>query len=300
MRDPRLSYVVTLENTRLEGKGLQEFAGYLSELAVAGCDVVVLDPGARPEFEARTRVLRWVGRHLAMPPGVDAFHAAAAFATCEKVILAAFDVRYTLDALGQMRDLLDVHEIVEPQVYLEPLPWWGGIEEARMFMHRAVDVKADQGGTFGFRRAAARRVAARTQSHFARNVLARRKAGTFRQWLAQRPLSAEEDFVEPVKTAFFLAILPFLILLGVLGGTRMAGTYAGLLAFAAIGLAIRGRSGVGSATPLHATLFAPLWILERSISVYWALGRRMRGAGLPVHSEDVPATGYTSRNARHG
>jgi hypothetical protein len=300
MRDPRCSYVVILESARLEGEVLQELAGYLSELVVAGCDVVVLDPGSRPEFEERMRVLRWVGRHLAMPPGVDAFHAAAAFATCEKVILAAPDVRYSFDSLAQIRDLLDIHEVVQPQIYLDPLPWWGGVEAARMLVHRAVDVQADHGGTFGFRRAATRRVAARTQGHFAKNVLVRRHAGAFPHWLAQRPRAAGEDFALPVKTAFFLALVPLMILFTALGGARIAGTYAGIIAFSSLGLAIRGRSGVGSAVPLRAILFAPVWVLERSLSVYWALFQKLRGADSPAHPEDVPATGYTSTNVRHG
>ena len=300
MRDPRCSYVVILENAGLEGRDLQEFAGYLSELVVAGCDVVVLDAGSRPEYETRTRVLRWVGRHLAMPPGVDAFHAAAAFAACEKVILAACDVRYSLEALEKVRDLLDVHEIVEPQIYLDPLPWWGGIEAGRMLIHRAVDVQADRGGTFGFRRAATRIVAARTQGHFAKNILVRRDAGAFPQWLAQRPRAAGEDFALPVKTAFFLALVPLMLLLTALGGARIAGTYAGIIAFSSLGLAIRGRGGVSSVVPLRACLFAPVWILERSLSVYWALFLKLRGADLPARPEDVPVAGYTSTNVRHG
>jgi len=300
MRDPRCSYVVILESARLEGRGLQELAGYLSELAVAGCDVVVLDAGTRPEYEMRTRVLRWVGRHLAMPPGVDGFHAAAALATCEKVILAAADVRYTSEALAQILELLDVHDVVQPQMFLDPLPWWGGVEAARMLVHRAVDVQADHGGTFGFRRAATRRVAARTQGHFAKNVLVRRDAGAFPQWLAQRPRAAGEDFAQPVKTAFFLALVPLMLLFTALGGVRIAGTYAGIIAFSSLGLAVRGRSGVSSAVPLRAVLFAPVWILERSVSVYWALCQKMRGTDLPARPEDVPAPGYTSTNVRHG
>lgn len=300
MRDPRCSYVVILESARLEGEVLHELAGYLSELVVAGCEVVVLDSGSRPEYESRTRVLRWVGRHLPMPPGVDGFHAAAAFATCEKVILAAADVRYTSEALAQIRDLLDVHEVVKPQTYLDPLPWWGGVEAARMLVHRAVDVQSDHGGTFGFRRAATRRVAARTQGHFAKNVLVSRDAGPFPHWLWQRPRAAGEDFALPVKTAFFLALVPLMLLFTVLGGVRIAGTYAGIIAFSSLGLAIRGRSGVSSTVPFRTILFAPVWVLERSISVYWALFQKLRGAELPARPEDVPATGYTSTNVRHG
>ena len=44
-----------------------------------------------------------------------------------------------------------------------------------------------------------------------------------------------------------------------------------------MGLALRGRAGASAFFPLHACLFAPLWVLERSVSVYWALFRKLRG-----------------------
>ena len=58
-------------------------------------------------------------------------------------------------------------------------------------------------------------------------------------------------------------------------GVGLAGGYAGVIAFASIGLAIRGRAGAASVFPLRACFFAPLWILERSLSVYWALARKL-------------------------
>jgi hypothetical protein len=58
----------------------------------------------------------------------------------------------------------------------------------------------------------------------------------------------------------------------------VAGGYFGAIAFASIALALRGRVGAGSVFPLRACFYAPLWVVERSVSVYWALGLRMRGA----------------------
>jgi hypothetical protein len=43
-------------------------------------------------------------------------------------------------------------------------------------------------------------------------------------------------------------------------------------------LAIRGRAGAATFFPLRACLCAPLWMVERSISVYWALFRKLRGS----------------------
>ena len=79
----------------------------------------------------------------------------------------------------------------------------------------------------------------------------------------------------PVKTAFFFALLPAALLLAVLGGVRLAGGYAGAIALSSLVLAIRGRAGNATFFPLRACLSAPLWVLERSISVYWALLQKL-------------------------
>jgi hypothetical protein len=295
------SYVVLAENATGATGELGELAKYLSTLGVAGCEVIILDPSSRPQFEVNGRVLRWVGRHVRVRPefraldgAADVVRAAAALASCEKVIVAAEDVRYTPQAISRICALLETHEVVEPQDYLEPMPWWSGLEAGRILVHRGIEPEPDHGATFGFRRSAVRAlrglsVSAETQArrlavagaevHCAADVFVRREPGALSDWLAARPRIAGDDFTFPVKTAFFLAILPLLILFAVAGGLGLAGGYAGVIAFAAIGLAVRGRAGAASVFPLRACLFAPLWILERSLSVYWALFRKLRGAG---------------------
>ena len=67
------------------------------------------------------------------------------------------------------------------------------------------------------------------------------------------------------------------VLLALIGGLRVATGYVGAVAFASMVLAIRGRMGAAPFFPLRACLFAPLWVLERSLSVYWAL---LRGSEL--------------------
>ena len=270
-RDAKCSYIVLLQQTG----DLRELARYLTSLGVAGCDVVVLDPSPRPLFEVNARVLRWVGRHLHLQTGgsVDLVRCATAVAACEKVIVASDDVRYAPEAIGRVCALLDAHEVVEPQDYLEPLPWWSGIDAGRILIHRGIEPQPDHGATFGFRRGAVR--TAGDQLHAlafaAADVFVQRQPRAFPEWLAQRPRLAGEDFALPMKTAFFLSVLPLLILLIAAGGLQLATGYAGAIAFASVGLAVRGRTGAASFFPIRACLFAPLWVLERSVSVYWAL-----------------------------
>ena len=309
-QDRRCSYVLAVANAAASTDELRELASYFSTLNVAGCEVIILDPAPRMVFEENARILRWVGRHIAVRPehrspsgATDAVRAALTLGSCEKVIVAAEDVRYTPEAIGQLCDLLEVHEVVEPQDYLEPLPWWGGIEAGRMLLHRAIEPQPDHGATFGFRRSAirslrsldfvevvedhARRlVAAGAEVYPASNVFVRREPGALDEWVAERPRAAGVDFTLPIKTAFFLSLLPLLLLLTVLGGAQLAGGYASVVAFASIALALRGRSGAATFFPLRACLFAPVWVLERSVSVYWALFRKLSGA-------DAVETGVT-------
>jgi hypothetical protein len=316
-QDRRCSYVVLVQSATASTGELRELATYFSTLGVAGCDVVILDPSPRLQFELHARVLRWVGRHVSVRPeyrsggGIDVVRAATAVAACEKVIVATEDVRYTPEAVGQLCDLLDVHEVVEPQDYLDPLPWWGGIEAGRMLIHRGIEPQPDHGATFGFRRSAVRalrglahsadpgprRLSALGAEVFpAADVFVRRETSPLAEWLSARPRLAGEDFALPLKTGFFFSLVPLLLLLGGFGGFRLAGIYMGMIAFTSLALAVRGRAGAAAMHfPLRACLFAPLWVLERSISVYWALFRKLRGTDEDPSRVTIP----DERRERH-
>ena len=307
----RCSYVVLVRNAAASTAGLRDLATYLSTLGVADCDVVILDPSPRYQFELNARILRWVGRHVAVRRehcaggGVDIVRAASALAACEKVIVATDDVRYSAEAVGQLCELLDAHEVVEPQDYLDPLPWWGGIDAGRMLVHRGIEPQPDHGATFGFRRnavralralaaatsadAQARRLAAvGAEVYPATHVFVRREPGALGEWWSSRPRLAGDDFDLPMKTAFFFSLVPLLVLLAVIGGLQLAGGYASVIAFASVALALRGRAGASRFFPLRACLFAPLWVLERSLSVYWALVRKLRGTDEDPSRVPVP------------
>lgn len=299
-RDRSCSYIVAIEQTPSADE-LRELAAYLSSVGVAGCEVVVLDASPRGEFEEHARVLRWVGRHAAIEQAhrtrtgaLDLVRAAAGVASCEKVIVATHDVRYTPEAIDDICTHLEVHEVVEPQDYLDPLPWWGGIEAGRILLHRGVEPQPDHGATLAFRRSAvqslrllhvleanadmARRLETAGAEVFAANgIFVRREPGALREWLAARPRAAGDDLTLPVKSFFFLSLIPLMLLLATVGDIRLAATYAGIIAFASFALAVRGRLGASEHFPLYAALFAPLWVLERSVSVYWAVFQRVRG-----------------------
>ena len=147
-----------------------------------------------------------------------------------------------------------------------------------MLVHRGIEPLPDRAATFGFRKAAVRTTAALDPRAFVagENVFVRRLPPPLYEWMNERPRRADEDFSFPARTAFFFALIPLALLLGAFGGARLAGSYAGALAFGAFALALKGRIGAASFFPLRACLLAPLWVAERSVSVYWALMLRAK------------------------
>lgn len=312
-QDRRCTYLVVLEHDSEPVDDLFDLSQYLSQLAVSDCEVIVVDGSPSPVFEANRRTLRWVSRHVAARPrhrnfsgSIDAVRAASDFASCEKVIVADEHVRYDEQAIASLCDLLELHEVVEPQDYFDPLPWWIGIEAGRMLVHRGVEPLPDHGATFGFRRSSirglrsnegawsigddpVRRLSTQGAEIFsACDVFVRRTPPAMSEWMSGLPRQAGDDFAMPVKTAFFFSLLPMALLLATFGGLRLAGGYAGAVAFGAVALALRGRAGATAFFPLRACLFAPLWVIERSISVYWALFRKLRGTPPDLARVAVP------------
>jgi hypothetical protein len=297
-RDRHSSYVVIVHSD----SDPLAIAGYLATLSPAQCDVVILDYSTPDVFEEHRHVLRWAGRHVSLSKNTDIVRAAIELAACEKVIVATDDVRYSVDDIEMMCQLLERHDVVEPQQYLWPLPWWSGIDAGKMLVHRGIERFGDRSSTYAFRRTvvrqirgadvgndhAIRRLAMRgADVHAAGDFFVRRNPPEFADWVRTRPQHAEQDFAVPGKTIVFLALIPVMIALVFFAGARVAGGFAGLVALFSSGLAIRGRIGAAAFYPLKTCLFAPVWVLERSISVYWALFRRVHAVA--IEPKAVPA-----------
>lgn len=302
--DRRCTYLLVIEQEELGASDLRSLATYLSGLGLLDCDVIVVDGSPLPLFERNRRSLRWVGRHVAAQPKhrgpsgfIDPVRAAIDLAACERIVIADTRVRYSDEALTALCAQLETHEVVEPQDYFDPLPWWSSIEAGRMLVHRGVEPLPDHGATFAMRRGAIRSLrsidsllapgedhvrrltAVGAEVYSATEVFVQRLPPPLEEWFEERPRQADDDFSLPVKTAFFFALLPMALLLATFGGPRVVGSYGGAVVLGALALAVRGRAGATPFFPLRACLAAPLWVLERSVSVYWALFRKLRGAG---------------------
>ena len=69
----------------------------------------------------------------------------------DHIILADDDIRYTSEDIRRACELLKRHDMVRPQNYLAPLPWWGRIEAARMLINAGDAVWMEDPGYSGAR-----------------------------------------------------------------------------------------------------------------------------------------------------
>jgi glycosyl transferase family 21 len=305
---PRCTYLLPIRRVRAWEPEMAELAEYFARLAGAGCEVLVVDGSPPAVFAAHDRAWGAWCRHLAVDPRyrylngkVNGIHTGVDAASCERIIVADDDIRYTDDDVARACRLLDGHDMVRPQNYLRPLPWWARMEAARMLMNRGTLRAGDYPGTCGIRRSTFRRLghydgdvlfdneeivrhfaAAGARIAYARDFFILKRPPTLAKWREQRPRQAYEDFGMRAKTALFAALLPLGLVIGLRRGRRAATAYAALAAAASIALARRGRGdGAARVVPAAIPLWAPLWVLERCLSTYWAAYWKLRHGGYP-------------------
>jgi hypothetical protein len=185
---------------------------------------------------------------------------------------------------------------VRPQNHFDPLPWHARWDSARSLVNRALS--GDYPGTFGLRRSAFLAMGAydgdvlfenlelmRTVEAAGGRVLTpldlfvRRLPPTPAHFWSQRVRQAYDDFALPARMAAFLAVLPAIAI----APARMRGRLALAVAAGAVALAEAGRRRAGgrSVFPPDLALFAPLWVLERAVCSWLAVGTRLARGGVP-------------------
>jgi hypothetical protein len=303
------SFIMPIRRVKVDPVEVKRLADYFTLLRLAGCEVLIVDGSPTPVFEAHKRAWRGFSRHVAPDPKytylngkVNGVHTGVDLASCERIILGDDDVRYGASDVKRMCGLLERFEMVRPQNFIAPRPWWARLETARILINRGVLRAGDYPGTCGFRRSTMRRVGPfdgdvlfdneEIVRHFALNgvdinyaldFLILKRPPTFGKWLEQRPRQAYEDFVMRTKTGAFLSVLPVILGLSFLFNVRAAMFVLAFLSLVSVILSSRGllRNAAYRFFPVSSPLFAPLWVLERSLSVYWALYWWARYGGYP-------------------
>ena len=305
----RCTYLLPIRRGVFDEAEAQDFAAYFETLVSADCEVIVVDGSPAEVFEQHRASWSQVCRHEAvdgrfgyMNDKVNGIHTGVELASCEKIVLADDDIRYTAGDIEKMVALLDDHEMVRPQNFLSPLPWWARMESARMLINRATLRIGDYPGTCAFRRSTMLRVGhydgdvlfdneeivrhfARfgASIHYAIDFFVQKRPPALQKWKEQRPRQAYEDFGLRAKTALFLALPLLLVASAIAAGLFGFVLCVLLVSIFAIALACAGGArGVASDyIPPWVCLYAPLWVFERSFSTYWALFWYFTRGGYP-------------------
>ena len=305
----RCTYLLPIRRAHFSATEARELVEYFGALNDAGCDVLVVDGSEDTVFERQDEIWRSVCHHERVDRSfgylndkVNGIHTGVRLASMEKIVLADDDIRYTANEIDRVCDSLEKFEVVRPQNFFRPLPWWARMEAARMLINRATLRTADYPGTCAFRRSAMLRVGqydgdvlfdneeiirhfARSGAsvNFATNLFVRKRPPSLRKWVEQRPRQAYEDFGLRAKTALFLSLPILAISIAAMAGWKSLFAYlfgvsivSGLLA--AIG---RLRGTAARCFPISICFFAPLWVVERSLSTYWALYWHFTRGGYP-------------------
>jgi hypothetical protein len=99
-----------------------------------------------------------------------------------------------------------------------------------------------------------------------------------RQFWSQRVRQAYDDFAQPGRLVTELAILPVAAVVARRRAPAVGLLTAGIVLVAALGRRRLGTNHVPATVPL----WAPVWVLERGVCTWLALGSRLRG-GMPYH-----------------
>ncbi|RWZ51145.1 glycosyltransferase [Labedella phragmitis] len=300
--------------------GSLEFAAYLRRLdawidvtVVDGSDPIVRDAHRKRWVdEARPTGLRllpvepWPGRNGKVAGVMTGIRRSRH----ERVVIADDDVRYDRDSLARVLSRLRDADVVRPQNVFQPLPWHARWDTARSLLARATG--GDFPGTFALRRSTILRAGGydgdvlfenlemlRTVRAIggvearADDVFIERRPPTTRRFLEQRVRQAYDEWARPGHLAVELALAPLLVS-SLRSPSRFVVAAVVVVAIAEVG---RRRDGGRAVYPPSSALWAPVWLLERAVTSWLAVGARLRG-GVPYRGRRLPTAAHSVRSVR--
>ncbi len=114
---------------------------------------------------------------------------------------------------------------------------------------------------------------------YAPSLYVRRDPPDASHFWSQRVRQAYDDFALPARMALWLSLAPATAI----ALARRRPAWVGLGALAAIGIAERGRRRAGGDAyfPASVSFFAPIWLAERAVTSWLAVGARVFLGGVP-------------------
>ncbi len=295
-----VSYILPIRSSVAQSDG--ELADYLRWLSKR-TETIVVDGSDAAVFDAHAAAWGGFVRHvrpapdLATPMGkVGGVLTGVRLATNELLVIADDDVRYDETALRRVTDALARSHVVRPQNYFEPMPWHARWDTGRMLLNRMLG--GDWPGTLGVRRSIllatggydgramfenlelVRTVTAAGGRHelLLDTFVARRPSTTAHFW-SQRVRQAYDELARPARLAGQLSVLPLAVAgAATLGWPALLGGVAAVIAVAELG---RRRAQGGRVFPVSAALLAPVWVAERALCSWLAIGCRLAFGGVP-------------------
>jgi hypothetical protein len=316
--DRDFSYVVPVRWS--DGEQRDALAGYLRQLREHCAEPIVVDGSPGPVFRANAAAWGELATHLAPDPAEACLNGKVAgvrtgihLASHERVVIADDDVRYDPGSLRRTVGLLDGHDLVRPQNYFVPLPWHACWDTARTLLNRSAG--RDYPGTLAVRRSRMLAMGCYDGDVLFENLelirtvranggrvaspldlyVARLPPSASHFW-SQRIRQAYDDFAIPARMATWLAIPPLLAW----AGLRRRPSAPVALAALSIVAAERGRrrNGGRHVFPARSSLLAPVWILERGLCSWLAVGQRLRRGGTRYAGQTIRVAAHSEAELR--
>jgi hypothetical protein len=285
-----------------ESRADRELTDYLRWLA-SRAETIVVDGSAPEVFAAHAAAWGTIVRHVAPAPDlatpmgkVGGVLTGVRLASHERIVIADDDVRYDDEGLNRMVEHLDDADVVRPQNYFTSLPWHACWDTGRTLLNRVSG--GDWPGTLGVRRSMLRRtggydgramfenlelvrtiVAAGGHATIPLDLFVARHPATARHFFSQRVRQAYDEFARPARLVLQLAVLPAAITLVRASGWGALG--AAVCAVVLVAEVGRQRANGTRVFPLRTSLFAPVWLAERAVCSWIALGARVFVGGVP-------------------
>ena len=301
-----LSYILPIYRDSPEKDG--ELRDYLSWLS-AHAEVIVVD--ASPPDIYRSHADWQCDLRLPPAPHLKVLNGKAwgvltglEVAPNDRVVIADDDVRYDAEGLAQIAGLLDFADVVRPQNYFAPLPWHAHWDTGRILLNRLTG--GDWPGTLGLRKSrlgpgyqrdclfenlqmVRSVVASGGREALADDVYVRRLPPTTRHFLSQRVRQAYDEWARPARLAIQLSLLPAVVSIALWRPRLLPAVAAGVVACAEVG---RRKAGGAAYFSALSSLMAPVWLVERAVGAWLAVGARLLFGGVHYHGVVIrePAT----------